>query len=396
MSNDPTPFDLFKTYSGLIHRQPLFATHGLGVDRYHFTFLTAEGETLDNHAEVPEFIDSLSNMLATVSDHRRVLLSVPESWRQSLIDGRESTLQFTFVLKPDEVFADTGNSRIHFAHHAEQENAHHDSDSLLMVDMSAINPEQLAENASEWQQQSSQLFAINVNSQDDYGQCRQHRFNYCQGNFYTLPAISERQKMSPALQTLTELLVKLQDPDVEAEELASTVNQDVALSYKLLRLINSAFFGLPREVSSTQQAIVMLGQSKIKTWASLLSLSGIDDKPVELRIVAMTRARMCELLAKYYMGQPELFFAAGLFSTLDALMDDSLNNLVKKLPLSDELKTALIQHEGPAGLALRDCLNYEQANWSALDSSSVPVESLCHAYLDAIHWSQELNAQLTD
>ena len=176
--------------------------------------------------------------------------------------------------------------------------------------------------------------------------------------------------------------------------MADTVNQDVALSYKLLRLINSAFFGLPREVSSTQQAIVMLGQNKIKTWASLLGLSGIDDKPVELRVVAMTRARMCELLAKHYKGQPDLFFAAGLFSTLDALVDNPLPTLIEKLPLSPELKDALLKHEGAAGQALRDTLNYEQGNWEALASSPIPTEIMAHVYLDALYWSKELNAQL--
>ena len=139
----------------------------------------------------------------------------------------------------------------------------------------------------------------------------------------------------------------------------------------------------------------MLGQNKIKTWASLLGLSGIDDKPVELRVVAMTRARMCELLAKHYKGQPDMFFAAGLFSTLDALMDNPLTALIEKLPLSPELKDALLKQEGPAGQALRDTLNYEQGNWEALLNSAVPIEEMSHVYLDALYWSRELNSQLS-
>lgn len=193
-----------------------------------------------------------------------------------------------------------------------------------------------------------------------------------------------------------ELLVKLQEPDIEPDALADTINQDVSLSYKLLRLINSAFFGLPREVSTTKQAVMMLGINKVKTWASLLCLSGMDDKPNELRSVAMTRARMCELLAKYYKGQSDIFFAAGLFSTLDALMDRPMPEIIERLPLSVELKTALIEQKGPAGFALHDTLEYERGHWQTLQHSPIPKEVLVRTYLDSINWAKELNLQLQD
>ena len=215
-----------------------------------------------------------------------------------------------------------------------------------------------------------------------------------QGQFYTLPSAKENGKILPSQHVLMELLVKLQDPLTEPEDLANTLNQDVTLSYKLLRLINSAFFGLPREISNIKQAIVMLGDKKIKTWASLLCLSGVDDKPVELRVVAMTRARMCELLSKHYDGSAELFFAAGLFSTLDALIDKPLAELLDKLPLSPELSDALLHHSGAAGQALNNVLSYEKGDWQAIDNSIVFTETLSQIYLDAINWAKELNNQV--
>lgn len=394
MSIEQSPFELLKQFSGLIHRQPLFITNRLDVDSYHFTFLDAQGNLLPNDAEVPDFLSELSDILPTINDHRKTLLSIPASWRDALSQNRASTLQYTYVLQEQDVPMVSDDKRARFARHAEDA-TDGNQEELLLVDMQQHNIEQLDTNLTEWQSNHQQIAAIGVNNQSDYALCKASQFDFCQGSFYTLPSISDRKKISPSLQTLTELLVKLQNPDIEGDELANTVNQDVSLSYKLLRLINSAFFGLPREVSSTQQAIVMLGQNKIKTWASLLGLSGIDEKPVELRVVAMTRARMCELLAKDYNGQPDMFFATGLFSTLDALMDNPLTALVGKLPLSPELKDALIKQEGPAGYALRDTLNYEQGNWEALAMSPVPIEVMAHVYLDAIHWSKELNSQLS-
>ena len=394
MSNEQSPFGLLKQFSGLIHRQPLFITNRLDVDSYHFSFLDHAGQPLPHDAEVPDFISELSDILPTISDHRKVLLSVPASWREAISENRVSTLQYTFVLQQDDMPIVAEGDRFHFARHA-KDSADGNNDELLLVDMQQFNFEELEENMTDWQAQHHQLAAIGVNDQSDFGLCKTNQLDFCQGSFYTLPSISDRKKMSPSLQTLTELLVKLQNPDIEAEELADTVNQDVALSYTLLRLINSAFFGLPREVSSTQQAIVMLGQNKIKTWASLLGLSGIDDKPVELRVVAMTRARMCELLAKYHKGQAELFFAAGLFSTLDALMDSPLSSLIEKLPLSPELKDALLKLEGPAGHALRETLSYERGDWEAVVNSPAPADAMGQIYLDALSWSKELNSQLS-
>jgi c-di-GMP-related signal transduction protein len=394
MSNEQSPFELLKSFSGLIHRQPLFINHRLDVDSYHFTFLDKQGEKLPEDAEAPAFIAQLTDILPTLSSHRKALLSIPRSWREALSESRASTLQLTFVLHDDEIPIVSEGNRFRFARHADvMSNANQDE--LLLIDMQQHNIEQLEENLPEWRNNHSQLCAINVNDTSDYNLCQSNNIDLSQGGFYTLPSISGRKKIDPSLQTLTELLVKLQNPDIEAEELAATINQDVALSYKLLRLINSAFFGLPREVSTTQQAIVMLGQNKIKTWASLLGLSGIDDKPVELRVVAMTRARMCELLAKYYKGQADLFFAAGLFSTLDALMDTPLPTLIEKLPLSPELNEALLTRNGPAGQALSDALNYEQGRWDELTTSPIPIEILAHVYLDAIRWSKELNSQLS-
>ncbi len=392
MTQEKVIFELLKTFSGLIHRQPLFIANRLDVDSYHLTFLDKNGEPLDDDAELPNFLEQLPLILPEISDRQKALLSMPESWRDSLYKNPASAAQFIFDINGHNRPEIVDDERFKFASHSNS-NTDEASETLL-IDIQQYDLNALNEALPNWRAKHKTLCATNVNDQADYSLCKTTTLDLLQGQFYTSPSISDRKKISPSLQTLTELLVQLQDPEVEASELADTINQDVSLSYKLLRLINSAFFGLPREVNSTQQAIVMLGQNKIKTWASLLSLSGIDDKPVELRVVAMTRARMCELLAKYYKGQADTFFAAGLFSTLDALMDSPLEDLLEKLPLSQDLFQALLEKKGPAGSALRDVLNYEKGDWDAVNSSSIPSEILSRSYLDAIHWAKELNSQI--
>ena len=394
MAEEQIPFELLKTFPGLIHRQPIFVPDRLDVDSYHLTFLSKHGEKLDDDSEVPSFIEQLPTILPSISDRQKALLSIPESWRHALFELEEKHVNFTLDINGSHS-PDTDNNLFSFASHAVTEEGD-DHSNILLIDLEKFNQQVFLEHLNQWRDNHKMLCATNVNSLDNYALCKSNALDLLQGQFYTLPSEQEKKKISPSIQILMELLVKLQDPDIEPEDLANTINQDISLSYKLLRLINSAFFGLPREISSTQQALVMLGFNKIKTWASLLSLSGIDDKPVELRIVAMTRARMCELLAKYYKGSPETFFAAGLFSTLDALMDKPLESLVPNLPLSPELQAALLHKEGDIGHALQDVLNYEQGNWQAISASAIPEEVLARVYLDAIHWAKELNKQLQD
>ena len=92
---------------------------------------------------------------------------------------------------------------------------------------------------------------------------------------------------------------------------------------------------MPKKVESLHQAIVYLGNQAIKTWVTLIALSGIDDKPHELMTVALVRAKMCELLAeRLNLPNKDSYFITGLFSTLDAMMDAPLDQLVENLPLT--------------------------------------------------------------
>ncbi len=388
------PYEALKTFNGLIHRQPLFINNRLDVDSYHLTFLDKNGEALNDDIEVPVFLEQMTTILPAISNHHKALLTMPESWRAALFDVDMDGIEITLDIYGNPL-PDTRNRPFAFAGHAN--GIDHDVHTeLLLIDLNRFDPSSLTENLPHWRRRHELLCATNVNALDQLSFCKSFAVDLLQGNFYTLPATHNSHKTPPSAQTLMELLVKLQDPEVEADELAQIINQDVTLSYKLLRLINSAFFGLPRQVSTTREAVVMLGHNKIKTWASLLCLSGLEHKPNELRSIAMIRARMCELLAKFYQGHADVFFAAGLFSTLDALLDKPLANLLDSLPLSDELRSALLDKQGAAGQALEDVLRYERGDWQAIENSPLPVEVLVRAYLDAIYWAKELNLQIKD
>lgn len=147
--------------------------------------------------------------------------------------------------------------------------------------------------------------------------------------------------------------------------------QDVALSHKLLRDINSAFFSLPNRIESIRQAVVYLGVRAVKTWVSLLVVAGWGNKPAELVTQAMQRAKMCELLANTAkLPNAEVHFAVGLFSLLEALMDIPQEKILESLPLTQDVQDALSVQKGPYGEALSCVFAYEQGGAFCVHAST--------------------------
>jgi len=187
------------------------------------------------------------------------------------------------------------------------------------------------------------------------------------------------------------LLSKIQDPDVDFDEFQLVLSQDVALSYKLLRYINSAMFGLRREIESIKDAVVLLGQDNVRKWLSLILLSRLEtDKPDELIVVALTRGKMCELLAAdiYPHVVPQMFII-GLFSVLDALMDRPMVELLDTVILSAPIKLALLDQSGEQGEVLNLVYAYEQFKFDELDESTVACQNLRNCYLESLQWAEE-------
>lgn len=266
---------------------------------------------------------------------------------------------------------------------------------IIKVDIMALDRAALQEHVTILRHYDVKLLAEKVETQDDFKYCKDLGFDFFQGYFFCKPEIIKGQRVPANRLVILQLLAKLQDPEADFQELESIIGRDVSLSYKLLRVINSAFYSLPRKIESLRQALLMLGTKFIASWVSIFILAGIDDKPHELMITAMVRAKMCELLA-LALGQrnKEAFFTVGLFSALDALMDSPMQEVLASLPLSDEITAALLAHEGLLGDALRCVLAYERGEWDHVACLDLDRVAITDAYLGAITWAAEADDQL--
>jgi EAL and modified HD-GYP domain-containing signal transduction protein len=216
-------------------------------------------------------------------------------------------------------------------------------------------------------------------------------FDYFQGYFLQKPRIIQGSRTPASRRSSLDLLVRLRDPEVEIQDIEPLIARDVALSYRLLRLVNSALFTLPKRVDSIQQTILYLGLDTVRRWASLLVMAGFDDKPQAVLGMALTRARMCEQLARQHgEPQPERFYTVGLFSLLDVLLDQDLDRVLESLPLADDVRAALTAHAGPMGQALQCAIAYECGDWARVRCARLDEAGIRAAWLAAVSDSDQI------
>src|SRR5262249_6528092 len=158
---------------------------------------------------------------------------------------------------------------------------------------------------------------------EDFAEARKIGYDYFQGFFFARPTVV-RSKQIPAMKlNCTRLLAEIVRPELDMNRLHDLISQDVALSYKLLRYVNSALFAVHSRIESVRQALLFPGDAQLRKWIAMAALPKTStDKPAELITESLVRAWMCESLARLSgYARPELAFLTGLFSFLDALLD---------------------------------------------------------------------------
>jgi EAL and modified HD-GYP domain-containing signal transduction protein len=201
--------------------------------------------------------------------------------------------------------------------------------------------------------------------------------------------------MNPAQQIILQLMRMVQGNE-DVPKLEAVLKRDPALTYKLLRFINSAGFGAGREVQSIRQAITLMGYAPLYRWLTLLlataSTSGFSPVLMETAVV---RARLAELLGQKFLarGEGENLFVAGMFSLLDRLLGLPMKEVLDTIQLPDEVVRALLTRGGMYGpyLALAEACELNSNLVASLaESLSISPEEVNKAHLSALAWAQNL------
>ena len=266
---------------------------------------------------------------------------------------------------------------------------------IVKLDLIEVDRLRLKEFVMILRKHNVKLLAEKIETVDDFNLCKSLGFNYFQGYFLSRPNVVTGRRMPESRITVLRLLSRIRAPDIEFSEIEKIVRQDVSLSYKLMRLINSSYYSTSKNIKSIRQALTLLGIQQIQDWVSLIFLSRIDDKPRELMTTAMIRAKMSELLAQALKEHnAEIGFTVGLFSVLDALLDIPMEEAVASLPLSHDVASALLRNEGCLGAILHCVLAYERGSWEEAQCPGLLPEKIRDIYLESLDWAKEIGSIL--
>ncbi len=229
-----------------------------------------------------------------------------------------------------------------------------------------------------------------IETEEQFAEYQGSGAEFYQGYFFTNPVISGQKELSGNRLALLKLLAEVNDPDVEFAKIVETIGSDVGLTHKLLSAINHPSNNIRQVVETLKDAVNFMGLKRLKFWVNMMMLSEIKDVPKELLTTALVRAKFMEELAEK-QGKPsekDRYFMTGMFSTLNAFLKTSMVDIVDQLPLSQEVKLALVDHSGEMGKSLFIIRSLEQGN-SQMMGSGVDIMLVSSAYLRANGWAQK-------
>jgi EAL and modified HD-GYP domain-containing signal transduction protein len=267
---------------------------------------------------------------------------------------------------------------------------------IVKVDVLGKSYDQLQQAVSQLQDSRVRLLAEKVESREVFEMCKQLGFYYFQGYFFFRPDIIRGRQIPANRIALLELMGKIQDPHIPFKGLVEHIRNDLSLSYKVLRYVNSAYVGLPKRVDSIDHAACMVGIDRIRTWATLIIMASGQTQATEILIIALVRAKMCERLG-HRLGASSLekYFTMGLLSVLEALYESPMQDILEKLPLPEDIVEALINGTGEMGLVLSSVKAYEEGEWMELKHLQLEPSVIRDLYLEAVDWSNHFSPMIS-
>jgi EAL and modified HD-GYP domain-containing signal transduction protein len=255
----------------------------------------------------------------------------------------------------------------------------------LKFNSKQLGKEELARQLEAVRGQVRATVATKIETQQEFKACVAAGCSHFQGNFLFRPQLISHTRLPKNLDTLTRLLKRLRDPAVEFVEIERIVKTDPALAAGVLRFLGSAAYALRHEVTSIAQAVSLLGLREFSKWVTVVALTSSAERPSELSLVALIRARASEIVALSVGADPDAAFLVGLVSALGALFEQPLERVLAELPLSAEVQAAALEQSGVLGQILVDVLSHESDE--KLQRTRFELGMVNRAWLDALIWA---------
>jgi EAL and modified HD-GYP domain-containing signal transduction protein len=237
----------------------------------------------------------------------------------------------------------------------------------------------------------------NINSIETFQSARKKFKGLYEGSFYRMPFTEGDNQVSPLQVNMINLLNKVRADNFDFDAVAKIIQRDPALTIALLRMVNTGSRGRKNEIKTINGAVVMLGQEEVRKWITAAAANQLGtDKPNEITKLSLIRARFAEALAVNFglYADAQSLFLMGVFSVLDVMLEMSMDDALKLVLVSDDIRDALVSRTGKFSDVYNFLIDYESANWPAVSRMLIIhdliPETICDIYTETLCWYRDM------
>jgi len=268
---------------------------------------------------------------------------------------------------------------------------------ILKVDIRQTPVDQAIATMKKYGPWRCRLLAEKVETREEFAAAKAAGFIYFQGYFFQKPEVLQSREIPANKMNYLRLLRAVSEPEIDVRKFEDMIKQEVSITYRLLRYLNSAAFGVQNEVHSIRHALALLGEREVRRWIRLAAtLNMAENRSSELVTSAMLRARFCELLSpKVPHGESDLFLM-GLFSMVDAILEIPMDKILEAVPMDFETKAVLLGKSSKLRPLYELMLARELGNWEkateCIRQLGLTESEVADAYWQAIQWARQVSA----
>ncbi|NLK93852.1 MAG: HDOD domain-containing protein [Clostridiales bacterium] len=247
---------------------------------------------------------------------------------------------------------------------------------------------------------NAKFLAEKIETEEEYEEAKGNNYSYFQGYFFSKPIVLSGQDMPIRNFTCFKIMTELVNDNYNIDRVEELIKTDVTISYKIIKMLNSAAFSFVQNVSSIKQAIMLIGKEELSKLLTVITISEMEsNNEKEITRTTVVRARFCEKIAEHINSKwQSQSFMAGLFSNIDLYIQKDMVTIIDELPIDEELKDALEGKDNEINRILRLVEAYERVDNNEIlelcKKLRINEEILVNLYVEAINWENTINSNL--
>ncbi len=269
---------------------------------------------------------------------------------------------------------------------------------IIKIDLRTTSAAQSSAMVKRYAHQRRRMLAEKAETREEFLDSRKAGFTYFQGYFFRRPEIVQAREIPANRINYLRLLQAISQPEVDPRQIEEAIKGEASLVYRLLRYLNSPIFGFRQEVRSVRHALAILGDREVRRWIRLVTtLVAGQNKPTDLVLSALTRARFCELIDEKVGQKSADLFLVGLLSLMDAILELPMGLVLDGISVDPDARTVLLGERGRLSPIYDLMLAQEAGQWEEAAALSaqlhLPEGFAADTQWNAMQWASQMTSE---